>query len=125
MNNMNKENPTMATDVNFDVSELQSDGVPVLAVQGEIDVATAPQLRERLLALADHDHAVVVLDLSGVSFVDSTALGVLVSGAKRLRSGGGDLRLVVTEPHIAKVLAITGLTDVFQIYTTTGEAISA
>ena len=115
----------MATDVNFEVSDFQTDGVPVLAVQGEIDVATAPQLRERLLALADRNHAVVVVDLTGVSFVDSTALGVLVSGAKRLRSGGGDLRLVVTEPHIAKVFAITGLTEVFQIYTTTGEAVSA
>jgi anti-sigma B factor antagonist len=115
----------MATDVNFEVSELQSDGVPVLAVRGEVDVATAPQLRERLLALADQNPVVVVADLTEVTFIDSTALGVLVSGAKRLRSGGGDLRLVVTEPHIAKVLAITGLTEVFGIYATAGEATSA
>ena len=113
----------MATDVNFEVSDFQADGVPVIAVQGEIDVATAPQLRERLLMLADRDHTVVVVDLRDVSFVDSTALGVLVSGAKRLRNKGGDLRLVVTEPHIAKVLAITGLTEVFRVCTTTDEAV--
>ena len=118
-------NPRMATDVNFEVSELESNGVPVLAVRGEIDVATAPQLRERLLGLAGRDRVVVIVDLTDVSFVDSTALGVLVSGAKRLRKGGGDLRLVVTEPHIAKVLAITGLTEVFQIYATAGEAVLA
>ena len=115
----------MPTDLNFEVSELESNGTPVLAVRGEIDVATAPQLRERLLSRADHDHVIVIVDMTDVSFVDSTALGVIVSGAKRLRSGGGDLRLVVTEPHIAKVLAITGLTEVFQIYATPGEAISA
>src|SRR4029077_9176436 len=74
--------PTMATDVNFEVSELHSDGVPVLAVRGEVDVATAPQLRERLLALADQNPVVVVADLTEVTFIDSTALGVLVSGAK-------------------------------------------
>ena len=116
----------MTTDVNFDVAESERDGTPVLSVRGEVDVSTAPELRERLLALADRaGGTIAVVDLSAVSFVDSTALGVLVSGVKRLRSGGGDLRLVVTQPRIAKVFEITGLTDVFKIYSSADEAVRA
>lgn len=106
----------MSTDTNFDVAESDHDGIPVLTVKGEVDVSTAPELRERLLVLAERGGATAIVDLSDVSFVDSTALGVLVSGVKRLRSTGGDLHLVVTQPHISKVFEITGLTDVFRIF---------
>ena len=112
----------MTTEVNFDVAESEHNGTPVLTVRGEVDVSTAPELRERLLGLAERGATTAVVDLSEVSFVDSTALGVLVSGVKRLRSGGGDLRLVVTEPHISKVFEITGLTEVFRISATLDEA---
>ncbi|HUI02298.1 MAG TPA: STAS domain-containing protein [Acidimicrobiales bacterium] len=115
----------MIPEADFEVSDRVHDGVPVMVVHGEIDVATAPQLRERLLAMAEGNHALAVADLSGVTFMDSTALGVLVSGVKRFRSGGGDLRLVITEPHIAKVFAITGLDDLFSIYPSAERAISA
>jgi anti-sigma B factor antagonist len=122
----------MTTDASFgdgDFAMSDDEGVGgqvcVLRVSGEIDVATAPRLRQRLVTLADEGTRVVVVDLSAVSFVDSTALGVLVSGAKRLRGDGGDLRLVVTEPHIAKVFAITGLDDVFALYASAEQAISA
>jgi anti-sigma B factor antagonist len=117
------ERVQMATDVNFDVSEIDRNGTPVLEVRGEVDVSTAPELREKLLALAEQGRTVAVVDLSDVSFVDSTALGVLVSGVKRLRSAGGDLRLVVTQPRISKVFEITGLTDVFRIYPSAEEAV--
>jgi len=115
----------MSTDVNFDVAQEEREGVPVLAVRGEVDVSTAPDVRERLLALAEAGTTLAVVDLSEVSFVDSTALGVLVSGVKRLRNNGGDLRLVVTQPHIAKVFEITGLTEVFKIFPTADEAVRA
>ena len=115
----------MSPDASFEVSETDHDGVPVVVVLGEIDVATAPQLEERLLALAERDPKLAVADLSGVTFVDSTALGVLVSGVKRFRTGGGDLRLVVTAPHIAKVFAITGLDGMFSIHPSAAQAASA
>ncbi|HAM02510.1 MAG TPA: anti-sigma B factor antagonist [Acidimicrobiaceae bacterium] len=115
----------MTTEVNFEVTESDREGMPVLSVRGEVDVSTAPELRERLLALAEGGETTAVVDLSQVSFVDSTALGVLVSGVKRLRSEGGDLRLVVTEPRISKVFEITGLTDVFKIYASADEAVRA
>jgi len=114
----------MTTDANFDVAEIDHSGVPVLTVRGEVDVSTAPELRERLLILAERKPTTAVVDLSDVSFVDSTALGVLVSGVKRLRSGGGDLHLVVTQPHISKVFEITGLTEVFRIFPTLEEAVA-
>ena len=103
-------------EVHFDVTE--HGGIPVLGTAGELDVYTAPRLREQLLDLAHSGHATVVVDLTEVSFVDSTGLGVLVSGLKRFREAGGDLRLVVTAPQILKVLEITGLSSVFSVHET-------
>ncbi len=109
-------------DVSFAVEE--RDGIPVLGVSGEIDVYTAPSLRERLLDLAQQGTTRVVVDLSAVSFVDSTGLGVLVSGLKRFREAGGDLVLVVVQPQILKVLEITGLTTVFSVHATVDDALA-
>jgi len=106
----------------FDISEEVRGGVPIVSVSGEIDVATAPGLREQLQGLVAAGHATVVVDLLGVTFLDSTALGVLVGALKRCREAGGDLRLVIAEPRILKVFEITGLTDVFTITPTIDEA---
>jgi len=89
--------------------------VPVVAVRGEIDVATAPQLREHLHRVIARGDATVVLDLTGVSFLDSTTLGVLLGALKRCREAGGDLHLVIVDPRIMKIFEITGLTNVFTI----------
>ena len=85
----------------------------------------ADRVAGRMRAAGRAGRTVAVVDLSDVSFVDSTALGVLVSGVKRLRSAGGDLRLVVTQPRISKVFEITGLNDVFRIYSSAEEAVRA
>lgn len=108
----------------FEITETVEGETPVLSVRGEIDVQTAPELRERLVQVSQNGHKTVVVDLSEVTFLDSTALGVLVSGLKRFRSDGGDLRLVVTGRGVAKVLEITGLVDVFQIFDTAQAAIA-
>lgn len=94
----------------------------VLAVQGEVDVYSAPRLREKLVELVSEGHRQIVADLEGVDFLDSTGLGVLVGGLKRLRSHDGDLTLVCTQPRILKVFEITGLTSVFRISSTVEEA---
>lgn len=107
----------------FHISEDLSDDVPVVCAAGEIDVATAPPLRDRLQSLTAMGKSTVVVDLLGVSFLDSTALGVLVGALKRCRESGGDLPLVITEPRILKVFEITGLTDVFPIHATVDEAV--
>jgi anti-sigma B factor antagonist len=93
----------------------RTDGVPVLSVRGEIDVATAPELREHLDTLLAGGTTTVVVDLSAVTFMDSIALGVLVGAVNRCRQAGGDLPLVLSEPRIMKVFDITGLSEVFAI----------
>ncbi len=94
----------------------------VLAVKGEIDVYSAPRLRERLVELVSEGHRQIVVDLEGVDFLDSTGLGVLVGGLKRVRSHDGDLSLVCTQSRILKVFEITGLTTVFSIAGSVDEA---
>jgi anti-sigma B factor antagonist len=97
----------------------------VVAVTGEIDVYTAPKLREQIVALVDEGQYRLVVDMSGVEFLDSTGLGVLVGGLKRVRAHDGSLALVCTEERILKIFRITGLTKVFPIYSTVDEAVEA
>ena len=83
---------------------------PVVVVRGEIDVATSPQLRNDLNALVARGARDITLDFSGVSFVDSSGLGVLVGAYKRLREDeDGSVRIVGAQPSVRKVFEITGL----------------
>jgi anti-sigma B factor antagonist len=93
-----------------------ADGYAVLEVAGEIDVYTAPQLRERLIALVEGGSRQVIVDLSRVEFLDSTGLGVLVGALKRLRVVGGELLLVCAQERLLKIFRITGLDRVFALY---------
>jgi anti-sigma B factor antagonist len=102
-------------DQDFQIEERARTVPPVIAVSGEIDVATAPQLRECLHGVVARGESTIVLDLLGVTFLDSTALGVLVGALKRCRELGGDLHVVVADPRIMKIFEITGLTNVFTI----------
>jgi anti-sigma B factor antagonist len=90
---------------------------PVLSVQGEVDVYTCPSLREELYRLIDGGAARVVVDLSGMDFIDSSGLGVFVGALKRIRELSPDrtLELRNLPPAARKVFDITGLTDVFGI----------
>ena len=100
-------------------------GHTVLAVSGEVDVYTAPALRDRIADLLDSGQHQLVIDLGGVEFLDSTGLGVLVGGLKRVRAHDGSLRLVCTQERILKIFRITGLTKVFPIHASVAEAVSA
>ncbi|HWD54926.1 MAG TPA: STAS domain-containing protein [Acidimicrobiales bacterium] len=102
-------------DQDFRIEERLAGALPVIAVSGEIDVATAPQLRETLHRVIAEGGSTVVLDLLGITFLDSTALGVLVGALKRCRELGGDLHVVLADPRIMKIFEITGLTNVFTI----------
>jgi anti-sigma B factor antagonist len=87
---------------------------PVVTVRGEIDVATSPRLRTELSALLGRGATQITLDFSGVTFVDSSGLGVLVGALKRLRDGqgsddAGSLRIVGAQDAVRKVFEITGL----------------
>jgi anti-sigma B factor antagonist len=88
----------------------------VVRVGGELDVATGPALRSALIELVEGGARHVVLDLAEVPFVDSSALGVFVTGLKRLRIAGGTLRLAACQPPVRAVLKITSLDRVFFLY---------
>jgi anti-sigma B factor antagonist len=97
----------------------------VVAVSGEIDVYTAPKLREHLIDLVSGGHYQLIVDLEGVDFLDSTGLGVLVGGLKRVRAHDGSLHLVCSQDRILKIFRITGLTKVFPIHASVDEALTA
>ncbi len=101
------------------------DGIEVIDVRGEIDIYTAPRLRELLIDLASKNSYQLIVNLDKVEFLDSTGLGVLVGGLKRVRAHDGWLDLVCTQERILKIFRITGLTKVFAIHQTVNQAIAA
>ena len=109
--------------------ELQTTGpigdCAVLHVTGEVDVYTSPAIRERIRDLAVKGTVHVIVDLSRVDFLDSTGLGALVGGLKRLREHDGSLALVITAKRILRVFEITGLTKAFPPQPSVPDAITA
>jgi anti-sigma B factor antagonist len=99
--------------------------IAVLAVYGEADLHSAPELRERLRVAIDGGATNVVLDLSETSFVDSTSLGVLLGGMKRLREQDGQIRLVVPREELRRIFEITLLDQVLPLAETRAEALAA
>ena len=97
----------------------------VLEVGGEVDVYTAPRLRERLIELVDSGVRHVVVDLGRVDFLDSTGLGVLVGALKRLRGVNGTFGLVCAKEPLLKIFRITALDQVFPIYPSIESATAA
>src|SRR5262245_34522073 len=96
----------------------------ILAVEGEVDAHTAPQLKGAIAATIDRGTTELIVDLDQVTFMDSTGLGVLVGGLKRLREAGGELRIVCTRRPILRILEITGLDKVIPLYSALAEATS-
>ncbi|MDQ3720383.1 MAG: STAS domain-containing protein, partial [Actinomycetota bacterium] len=89
------------------------------------DLYTAPEFKERLVQLIEDGKTQIVVDLSAATFIDSTTLGVLVGGVKRLRPAGGTLALVCSDQNITKIFEITGLDRVFGIHETRDQALSS
>jgi len=111
--------------MNFDIKTEQLDGDSyVISLAGEVDLYTAPEFKQQLLEVIAQGGKDVVVDLSDTTFIDSTTLGVLVGGVKRLRSNDGQLSLVCSDRNITKIFEITGLDRVFTIYGTRDEAVS-
>jgi anti-sigma B factor antagonist len=111
--------------VSFARTENLVDGVYVISLVGDADLYTAPELKEHLLGAIARNGKRIVVDLSAVTFIDSTSLGVLVRGERRLRPTGGRLALVCSDPGISKVFTITALDRIFPIYGSRDEAVAA
>lgn len=116
--------------MDLELTTSETDGVSVLAVAGEVDIYSAPQLDECMSSLinggsGDLGGARVVLDLSEVGFLDSTGLGVVVKALKRVRENEGTLNVVVADERIAKVFRITGLDKVVELHGDRASAVAA
>ena len=111
--------------MNFDINtEELGDDAYVISLAGEVDLYTAPEFKQQLLDVIGKGAKDVVVDFSNTTFIDSTTLGVLVGGVKRLRTNEGQLSLVCSDRNITKIFEITGLDRVFTIYPTREEAIA-
>jgi anti-sigma B factor antagonist len=113
----------MTSEAKFEKRDSGQPGVSLLHAEGEIDVASAPEFHAGLSDLVGQ--GTVIVDLSDVSFIDSTGLGVLVGIEKQMRENGHDLRLVVTQPQITRLLELTGLDEVFTVLTNTKDAVNS
>jgi anti-sigma B factor antagonist len=112
--------------VNFQIRDEEIDGqTHVIELGGEVDLYTAPEFKERMVELIERGKKRIVVDLSEATFIDSTTLGVLVGGVKRLRPANGSLALVCTDQNITKIFEITGLDRVFPIHATREEALGS
>lgn len=105
-------------------SEKTPDGIAVITIAGELDLYTAPRLKENLLSALEDGVLRIVVDMTGVHFIDSSALGVLIGGVKRLKPKGGKLVLVSVDENVNWIFQITGLNSVFDIYSTRDEALA-
>ncbi len=109
--------------MNFDIKTEQLEGdTYVISLAGEVDLYTAPEFKTQLLDVIGKGAQHVIVDFTNTTFIDSTTLGVLVGGVKRLRSSDGELSLVCSDRNITKIFEITGLDRVFTIYPTREEA---
>jgi anti-sigma B factor antagonist len=88
---------------------------PILSVSGEVDIQTSPILDEHVERVLGQGASSMVVDLGGVTFLDSTGLSVLIAGLKRCQDAGGTMRVTSPRPNVRRVFEVTGLTDVFQI----------
>ena len=107
------------------LSTREVDGTTIVAVGGEIDVYTAPKLRDRITELVAEGIYTIVVDMESVEFLDSTGLGVLVGGLKKVRAHDGSLELICTQDRLLKIFRITGLAKVFVIHDSADGALAA
>lgn len=106
----------------LDIKSDRAGDVCTVILVGEVDVYTAPRVKEELVSAIESGCVNVIVDLEGVGFIDSSGLGVLVSALRRARERDGAVRIVCTRDNILKIFRITGLDKVFPIFDDADEA---
>jgi anti-sigma B factor antagonist len=109
----------------LEVREERTGGAMTLAIEGELDLATAPQVREPLEAAIEAGTKQIVIDMLGCGFIDSTGLGVLLHAAKRLEEDGGAMALVCVDDQIKRLLELTMIDRTIPVFATREEALAA
>lgn len=110
---------------NFDVSDSVVEGLRVLYVAGDVDFDAAPQLKRRIVGCIDGGDHTLVIDLTNVGFIDSTAIGVLVGAVKRIRAVGGSLAVVCDNDDVRGIFAAVGLENVIPLHRSLDDAVAA
>ncbi len=111
--------------VDFSVGVAEVGGRTVVSASGELDAHAAPALEAEVGPVSTRPGCALIVDLTDVSFIDSTGLGVLVTALKHTREAGGSLDVVVAAPRVLKVLALTGLDVVIPLHATLDEALAS
>jgi anti-sigma B factor antagonist len=111
-----------AESADFGVETIDAGGSVVIAVHGQADLHTAPELRSAITAAIDRGASGLVIDLSEATFIDSMTLGVLLGAVKRLRPSGGKVTVVCVDPHIRRIFEITLLDRVFSLHASRDDA---
>jgi anti-sigma B factor antagonist len=111
--------------VDLSLETREVDGRTIVAVGGEIDVYTAPRLRDEISDLVGQGRHRLVIDMEKVDFLDSTGLGVLVGGLKKVRAQDGSMELICSQDRLLKIFRITGLAKVFTIHASETDALGS
>jgi anti-sigma B factor antagonist len=112
--------------IELDIESRTEDGWTVLEARGELDLYTAPKLRDEVLGIIDRGDDRIAIDLNGVGFIDSTGLGILVACLKRVREREGRMVLIAPESSpLRRLLSLTGLEQVLPTHTQLGDAVGA
>ena len=115
----------MTNPLRLGIDVQQASGHPVLHVTGEIDIYTAPLFKQAVVNLVSDGNKDVIIDLSGVTFMDSSGFGTLLGATRRLRPSGGGLHLAGPNTTIQRMLRLTRLDSIMRIYDSTDEAVRA
>ncbi len=94
----------------------------IVEVHGDVDVATSEEFRAFLMSTIDGGAQQLIVNMLGVTYLDSTGLSCFIAARNKIREVDGSIALVIASPQVLKILEITGLTDVFSIYATEAEA---
>jgi anti-sigma B factor antagonist len=110
---------------NFTVTSESPNGVVVVNVSGELDQATAPQLREAFDAAVENDEAAVLVDLAGCEFIDSTGLSLLVEVERRLAEEKRGFGVCCARSEVARLLELTGIDSAVSLFESREDGLSA
>lgn len=112
-------------EMDLQINVRKRDSVPVIELSGEVDAYTSARFREIMLDIIDSEGASIVISMVQVEYIDSSGLGALVGGLKRVSERNGKIVIVCDKPQVRKVFEITGLEKVFPIYDTEEAALEA
>jgi len=101
------------------------DSTQALDLEGEVDVYTAPILRQEIMDQVDAGVKSLLVNLEKVEYLDSTGLGILIGGVKRMKEQGGAMKLVGPSARITRIFEITGLNRIFDVYASESDALAS